>query len=591
MSIVSLKKATLYAPASDQRELLANLQELGLLHLIPLSKEEGTGGGGVAPDSKKALKFLLQSPVKRKQLHEDEGFHAEHVKSQALHLKERLKALEEEREILKKRIAALRPWGEFRLPPKGALGELNLWFYRIPHPRMGELEETELIWEKAGSDHRFAYVVVVSREEPRLDFDRTHAGTQPLSHYLRQLEVVENQIEDVKAHRVRLTRWIDLYANALHRLEDQEALGTATQITYRSDAGLCVIQGWFPAGEEARLRHFCEANRCALTIQEPGEEESPPTLLHNEGLPASGEGLLTFYTVPGYRQYDPSRLFFLSFVIFFGIILADAGYGALMAAMVAAAWRGLGANEKKRRMRTLLGALALSTTLWGVVTGNYFGYAPEAGSISAAFWMLRLDDYETMMKLSVLIGALHLVAANVMVGLNLRRRGEYRAILAPVGWTLLIVSGLAVYLWPPLLAEGQWLMGAGGVLIFAFSGARERGARRIGLGLLGLTKIINAFGDVLSYLRLFALGLATSSMAIAFNDLAGQVAAQFAGVGVLLGLIVFLLGHTLNLALGIVSGVVHGLRLNVIEYLNWGMPREGVPFRPFHKKEQRKWQK
>jgi V/A-type H+-transporting ATPase subunit I len=94
---------------------------------------------------------------------------------------------------------------------------------------------------------------------------------------------------------------------------------------------------------------------------------------------------------------------------------------------------------------------------------------------------------------------------------------------------------------------------------------------------------------VLSYLRLFALGLATSSMAIAFNELAGQVASQFTGVGVLLGMLVFLFGHTLNLGLGIVSAVVHGLRLNVIEYLNWGMPKEGVPFRPFQKKEQHEW--
>lgn len=590
MSIVALKKATLYAPDADQKELLGSLQELGMLHLIPLRRGDETGGGGVAPDSKKALKFLLQAPIRRKQLHEDEAFQAEHVKSQALHLKARLKELEEEREILKKRIAALRPWGDFRLPPKGALGELNLWFYRIPHTRMRELEELDLIWEKAGSDHRFAYVVVISSAEPKLEFDRTHAGTQPLSNYLRQLEVAENEIEDVKAQRVRLTRWIDLYANALHHLEDQEALKTASQITY-AEEGLCVIQGWFPASEEERLRRFCEQNRCALTVEEPADDEFPPTLLKNEGALASGEGLLSFYAVPGYRQYDPSRLFFLSFVIFFGIILGDAGYGVLIGTTVLLSWKSLEKNEKKRRMRTLLAALSFSTIAWGVLTGNYFGWSPQEGSILGALQLLRLDDYDAMMKLSILIGALHLVAANMMVGLNLYGRGEYRAMLAPAGWATAIVSGVAIYLWPPLSAAGQWGMAAGGVLILAFSGVGERGARRVGLGILGLTRITNAFGDVLSYLRLFALGLATSSMAIAFNSLAGQVASHYAGVGILLAVIVLLLGHTLNLALGILSGVVHGLRLNVIEYLNWGMPREGTPFRPFHKKEQHKWQK
>lgn len=589
MSIVALKKATLYAPASDQKALLENLQELGLLHLIPLSKAEIIGGGGVAPDSKKALKFLLQTPEKRRQLHEAEEFKAHHVKSEALHLKERLAELEEEREILKKRIAALRPWGEFRLPPKGAMGELNLWFYRVPHARVKELEKLELIWQKAGSDHRYSYIVVVSREEPELECERTHAGAHPLSHYLHQLEVVENEIEDVKASRVRLTRWIDLYANALHRLEDQEALGAAEQITFRSEEGLCVIQGWFPADREAQVREFCQQNRCALSVDDPAEEESPPTLLKNEGKLASGESLLSFYTVPGYRQYDPSRLFFLSFVVFFGIILADAGYGALMGAIVLLSWRGMGRTESKRRMRVLFGALSVSTALWGIVTGNYFGFLPEAGSVPAALQLLRLDDYDTMMKLSIAIGVLHLVVANVMVGLNLYRRGRYRAVLAHIGWVVVLLSGVSIYLEPVLLPLTQWTLGTGAVLIFAFSGAREPGIRRLGLGMLGLTRMINAFGDVLSYLRLFALGLATSSMAIAFNDLAGQAASQFAGAGVVLGMLIFLFGHTLNLGLGIVSAVVHGLRLNVIEYLNWGMPSEGIPFRPFQKKEQREW--
>ena len=591
MSIVPLKKATLYAPASDQKELLENLQELGVLHLIPLSKKEGVIGGGVAPDSKKALKFLLQTPIKRKQLHDEGDFHAEHVKAQALRLQARLGELEEARELLKKRIAALRPWGEFHLPPKGALGELNLWFYRVPHARVKELEKLELIWEKAGGDHRYSYIVVVSREEPALECERTHAGTQPLSHYLHQLEVLENEIEDVNAHRTRLTRWIDLYANALHRLEDREALGNAAQITYRSDEGLCVIQGWFPESQENILREFCRSNACALTVEEPGEADFPPTLLENEGPMAAGQGLLSFYTVPGYRQYDPSRLFFLSFVLFFGIILADAGYGALMGGVVLLAWKSWGKSETKRRMRVLLGALAFSTALWGVLIGSYFGVSPEAGSIAGAFRLFRIDDYDAMMKLSILIGALHLIVANAMVGLNLYRRGEYRAMLAPAGWALFILSGIAIYLWPYSLEKGQWGMIAGGVLIFVFSGAREHGARRLGLGLLGVTKIINAFGDVLSYLRLFALGLATSSMAIAFNELAADISHHFAGAGVFLGIVVLLFGHALNLLLGVMSGVVHGLRLNVIEYLNWGMPKEGVPFRPFHKKEQRTWQK
>ena len=93
------------------------------------------------------------------------------------------------------------------------------------------------------------------------------------------------------------------------------------------------------------------------------------------------------------------------------------------------------------------------------------------------------------------------------------------------------------------------------------------------------------FGDVLSYIRLFALGLAGSSLAVTINDLADQVAHALPGPGLLLAILVVLLGHVINLALCLMSGVVHGLRLNVIEFFNWGLAEEGYPFRPFAKME------
>jgi V/A-type H+-transporting ATPase subunit I len=105
-------------------------------------------------------------------------------------------------------------------------------------------------------------------------------------------------------------------------------------------------------------------------------------------------------------------------------------------------------------------------------------------------------------------------------------------------------------------------------------------------GLRALTDITKAFGDVLSYLRLFALGLASASLALTFNGLAHQVAAVYPGIGVLLALLILLVGHGLNLALSLMSGVVHGLRLNFIEFYNWGLSEEGYPFKAFARREE-----
>ncbi|MGD8825315.1 MAG: hypothetical protein PVI24_10065, partial [Myxococcales bacterium] len=122
------------------------------------------------------------------------------------------------------------------------------------------------------------------------------------------------------------------------------------------------------------------------------------------------------------------------------------------------------------------------------------------------------------------------------------------------------------------------------VLVFAFSGYGARPLSRLGMGLVGLTRITAAFGDVLSYLRLFALGLASASLAIAFNNMATSTREAIPGLGLLVALLILVVGHTLNLVLAVAGGFIHGLRLNVIEFFNWSLPEEGALFRPFKKK-------
>jgi V/A-type H+-transporting ATPase subunit I len=139
---------------------------------------------------------------------------------------------------------------------------------------------------------------------------------------------------------------------------------------------------------------------------------------------------------------------------------------------------------------------------------------------------------------------------------------------------------------------GRWVLGLGLGAVFAFSSERSVHDARSALwwlldSLQGLTNVTKIFGDVLSYLRLFALGLASASLALTFNDLARQVANDLPGLGLLFSILILLVGHVLNLLLSVMSGVVHGLRLNFIEFYNWALLGEGYPFRPFKKNEVR----
>ncbi|MEZ6077844.1 MAG: V-type ATPase 116kDa subunit family protein [Pirellulaceae bacterium] len=141
--------------------------------------------------------------------------------------------------------------------------------------------------------------------------------------------------------------------------------------------------------------------------------------------------------------------------------------------------------------------------------------------------------------------------------------------------------------------SGWWALGGGLGLVFLFSSTRSVFSirprdwlMRCVDGAMGLTGVTKAFGDTLSYLRLFALGLASAQLAIVFNQLASDVS-QVQGIGLLLGLLIFLLGHTLNLLLAVVGGVVHGLRLNCIEFFSWSLTDEGQPFETFEIKAEK----
>ena len=136
---------------------------------------------------------------------------------------------------------------------------------------------------------------------------------------------------------------------------------------------------------------------------------------------------------------------------------------------------------------------------------------------------------------------------------------------------------------------GLGAMGLGVAGIILFTGTEGSIWNRLLQGLQGLTRFSNAFGDSLSYLRLFALGLASASLASTFNDLAEQVRAAVPGIGLFFGLVIALLGHGLNFVLSLSSGFIHGLRLNFIEFFNWSISEEGYPFKAFARKETRLW--
>lgn len=595
MSIVPLAKVSIYGLLDTKPRVLAELQKMGCLHLVALRRSAQAKEREELSRGRRALEYLLASPYRRlRQFHDRDRFDAEAVVRRALQIRERLRVLGDERDFLRRRIRNLEPWGDFQFPPREELGGYRFWFYIVPHYQMPKVVDTDLIWQVVHRDNRFCYVVVLSPGPPEgMPVPRTRTGARPQSELRRRLEAVEVEMEDLEAERVSLTRWCDLLAGSLHHLQDQAALEGAAAQT-RDEEPLFVLQGWVPQDRLDALREFAQSHHLALvaTAPEPGEE--PPTLFDNPPLLAGGEDLVRFYMTPGYRMWDPSAVVFVSFVVFFAMILSDAGYAGILGLILAWTWRKMGRSETGRRLRVLGAALVAVSAAWGVMAGSYFGVTPPAGSFAAHLKLFDLNDSGTMMRLSILIGVAHVALANLV---DAWRHGWRAAALAPLGWVAVLLGGVALGMGVEgthLQAAGPWVMAAGGAAVLLFTGFAEAGEdtsflKRLLPGLKGLSRLTSAFGDVLSYLRLFALGLASASLAVAFNGLASQVAEGLPGLGMLLAFLVLLIGHALNFTLAVVSGVVHGMRLNCIEFFGWSVPEEGRAFRAFAKKESVPW--
>lgn len=595
MAIVPLVKVTLYGPIAEKDAVLDGLQALGCMHLEDLASA-GHEAPAESPNrnqgARDAVRYLRDSPVRRHPLDAAEKVDFETVVRETLAVRERTRALGEERVQLEKWIADLAPWGDFELPDWARDGRLRFWFYRVPLYQIERLVDVDSPWQIVSKDHRFAYVVAVAPENPdRMPGTALPIEPRSLSKLRARLRDVEREIEELDYRRIGLTLYTDVLAATLDEADDLAARRTASERVLEADR-VFAVQGWAPEARAEDLRRFASERGLAVTIEPPAPDDDPPTLLDNPAALRGGEDLVSFYMTPAYRLWDPSKAVLIAFSVFFAMIMADAGYALLLAGILGWYWRRLGASAGGRGLRNTTLMVAAFAIVYGVLVGSYFGVSPKEGSLLASLKVIDANDQALMMWLSIAVGVAHLTIANLVAAWGRRRS---LAALGPLGWAAAILGVFAIGLanaYPSLAAmrpAGTTAFAAGAALVLLFSSERPLSLAprhlfgRLLDGFKAATQVSKAFGDVLSYLRLFALGLAALKLAEVFNQLA---AATFGikGIGVLLGVLILLAGHALNFVMGIMSGVVHSLRLNLIEFFSWSVPDEGRRFDAFVKR-------
>lgn len=594
MAIASLKKVTLVGVASEKDIALRALQELGVVHLIDISSRSVNAKSKQTDpfeDNRAALAFLEACPLQQRPLRKlPKQFQPDVAIAQVLKLKAKSEQLKDESEHIHHQIAKLEPWGEFKLPTPAELHGLQIFFYTIPTRSLKKIVEADLTYEVVSKDSRTLYVVVIADKVPDLPFSPVSMPPESLSTLQEQLEFTLDELEKCETRRIGETRFIKLLREHLNLALDNSELLSASQKAY-DDTGLFALQGWCSVKLVESLQELAMQRSLAIEIDEPSPDETPPTFLENHGLVQPGEPLISLYGIPGYHTWDPSMVVYFSFIIFFAMIVDDTGYGAILL-VIALFLRSKLIKDGNGKFFLLSLALSISTITYGIISGTYFGWTPpEANPLRRlmVFDSADLKNLPYMMAASILIGCVHICLANLISLYNNRHSQKAWSYL---GWIVVVLCGyftwLAQFFWsqPAIATFLLYGVGAGLGLVFLFSHPAAWTSKGISHRFLGgiesLLHISKVFGDVLSYLRLFALGLSSTYLAITFNQLAHD-ASKIEPLGFLWSFVVIIVGHTINFALGMLGGVIHGLRLNFIEFYNWSLPGEGFVFNPFRK--------
>ena len=365
----------------------------------------------------------------------------------------------------------------------------------------------------------------------------------------------------------------------------QDVLATQGAVSY--------IEGWVPVDSVPSLRAKAVTNSWGLLIRDAKADETPPTLIRPPKLFRPVAALFKGLGIsPGYTEADVSVPFMCYFSLFFATLVGDGGYGAIILALTLWGWRSTrpkaGEGHRPVLVRswlTLLTVFSSATVVWGLLSNTWFGASlPFARDWAVVKW-LGDPTYGNMMLLCFTIGVSHLVLARVWNGIC---RINDTTCLAEFGWAGVLVFMFFVVNWIVGIFTGipsaiYWIFGISLVLVFGFtvkpSELKTRGAE---LGMLPLN-VMSALGDIISYVRLFAVGLASVKVAENFNGMAMGLDMPL-WLKIVPMVLILLIGHGLNFAMAGLSILVHAVRLNTLEFSNHkGVSWSGYAFSPFRK--------
>ena len=403
---------------------------------------------------------------------------------------------------------------------------------------------------------------------------------------LEQLKQAKDKSEEKISEEIKksLEHYASAYLPSLQKrkteLEEVYELNRVIKNTQQAaDGKIKILEGFVPRPQKKIFSEFLDSKGIVHIKNRSRFSDNPPILLHNNWFSRLFEPIGSLFSLPSYKDLDLTVFFAPFFALFFGFGMNDAGYGLILL-IGATVMKLLGKPKIKKSYLTLVQLLGVITFFFGLLTGNIFGVSiaelPGLSFLKNVF----LKDKQ-IFTLAIAIGFVQILFGMVLQGLNKMIKFGFKYGLPQVGWIMIILHLLNMFYFKilPLYSHVDIYIGLG--LIIFFADPEAGFFKGIGTGIWELFGITGLMGDVLSYIRLFALGVSSAILALVINSIAWQIE-KVSYIGPVLFLIILLFGHTLNLFVASLGAFVHTMRLTFVEfYKNAGFTGGGNPYKPF----------
>lgn len=576
--IVPMKKIALIVQSKDVDSVLEAVKKLGVLHVEhenPLEDVEIAKRRNELTLLLKAIN-LLPDVSNAGEITKERNY--DDLTKEIINLSEEKEVFLEDVKKIDRDISMWQEWGDFDPDIIEDMESKGIWvrLCKIDNSQLKDIPEG-VILEKFFKKRNIFYCAIISGKEITLPFEAMELPEICLSEMQTQKLDNEEKIDKINKKLFELAVYKDSLVNYASKLETiihvneiKAGMGKFEKLSY--------LKGYAPINKITCLEKAGLKEKWGVIIEDPGDNDNPPTLIKN---PKWVELIKPIFkiinTIPGYKEVDISLHFLIFFAIFFGMLIGDAGYG-LVYILAAAFLQWKLKNLKDKKVFFLAYVLSSFAIAWGLITGVFFGPHPWLKPLIPYFG----NDINTQ-SFCFLIGAIQLSIAHIWK--FLRKWPSLKA-FSDIGWILILWA--AYFLANTLILVkafpffAKWLLIIGAPLVILFTSPDKNILKGIGLGLGDfLLKVMNSFGDVVSYIRLFAVGAAGVAIADAFNQIAitighASVLSGMAALGVLF------CGHTLNIVMGILAILVHGVRLNILEFsghmdIEWS----GAEYAPF----------